>query len=206
MEKTVYIAGPTLFFADHVGLYAQMKEILESCGLRGLAPEDNQVGLSQRKAGRSLSLAIYDADVRLMNTVAAGIFDLNPFRRGTEMDAGTAFEVGYMRALGKPLAGWTTDGRLYPEKVRDFMKGTYGLDLQGGPGPRAKANNSDELRDADGVLVHSEDMVQNLMVGSAIIRSGGDVFCSRNWQAAFFQAAQCLAKQLAVGRQSRVRV
>ncbi len=40
-----------------------------------------------------------------MDTLDGGLFCLDPFRRSSEMDPRTAFEVGYMRALGKPMAG-----------------------------------------------------------------------------------------------------
>ena len=35
------------------------------------------------------------------------IANLTPFR-GVSMDSGTAFEVGFMRALGRPVLGYTT--------------------------------------------------------------------------------------------------
>ena len=131
-----------------------------------------------------------------MCRVDGAIFNLDPFRRGTEMDAGTAFEVGYCRALGLPISGWTIDARPYPIKVRDFMKDAYQLHLQE-TAPNTSGATSGALRDADGMLVHSEGMVQNLMIEMAIEAAGGAVFTSADWQAAFGRAARCLTDLLA---------
>jgi len=188
----IYIAGPMVFYPDAVEHFTEMKRILGACGLEGCAPLDNQLGLETAPPGRELARAIYDADVSLMRNVAGAIFNIDPFRRGTEMDAGTAFEVGYCRAIGLPMAGWTIDGRPYPIKVRDFMNIAYGLELHE-TAPNASGGTSGALRDADGILVHSEGLLQNLMIEMAIEAAGGKVFADPDWKAAFAKASQCLA-------------
>lgn len=192
----VYIAGPMVFYPDGALHFNQMKQILSDAGLEGCTPLDNQLGLESANPGRELAQAIYKADEALMREVDAAIFNLDPFRRGTEMDAGTAFEVGYCRALGLPLAGWTTDARSYPEKVRDFMKEAYRLDLRETT-PNASGATSGALRDADGILVHSEGLYQNLMIEMAIESAGGATFASPDWRTAFAKAARHLAGLLA---------
>ena len=106
----VYLAGPTVFMPDADAVFKSMKSILARYDLTGIAPIDNQVGLEQLQPGEGLAEAIYLADEQLMRDSDAAIFNIDPFRRGTEMDAGTAFEVGYCKALGLPMTGWTTDG------------------------------------------------------------------------------------------------
>ncbi|MGF1619487.1 MAG: nucleoside 2-deoxyribosyltransferase [Rhodomicrobiaceae bacterium] len=192
-KPRVYIAGPMVFYPNAAEHFHEMKQILQDTGLEGCAPLDNQLGLEGATPGRELARAIYEADEALMRDVDAAIFNLDPFRRGTEMDAGTAFEVGYCRALGLPLAGWTTDARPYPEKVRDFMKEAYRLDLHEGA-PSASGATSGALRDADGILVHSEGLYQNLMIQMAIEAAGGAVFAAPDWRTAFGEAARHLAK------------
>jgi nucleoside 2-deoxyribosyltransferase len=182
-----------VFYPDAAAHFHEMKQILSEAGLHGCAPLDNQLGLESATPGRELAQAIYRADEALMRDVDAAIFNLDPFRRGTEMDAGTAFEVGYCRALGLPLAGWTTDARPYPEKVRDFMKEAYRLDLHEGA-RNASGATSGALRDADGILVHSEGLYQNLMIEMAIEAAGGTVFAAPDWPTAFGNAARHLAK------------
>jgi nucleoside 2-deoxyribosyltransferase len=188
----VYIAGPMVFHPDAGRIFREMKHILRDCGLTGCAPLDNQLGLETAAPGRELARAIYRADEGLMRDVAGAIFNLDPFRRGTEMDPGTAFEVGYCKALGLPLAGWTIDARPYPTKVRDFMRDAYRLELSE-TAPNSAGATSGALRDADGILVHSEGLYQNLMIEMAIEAAGGKVFASPDWKTAFADAVRCLA-------------
>lgn len=196
---TVYLAGPMVFWLDADRVFAEMKDLLAELGLEGVAPVDNQAALAGVPPGPKLAKAIYEADEAIMRRVDAAIFCLDPFRRGTEMDAGTAFEVGYCKARGLPMTGWTTDGRPYPEKVRDFMHKVAGAEPTPGPRNRTGAM-SGALRDADGVLVHSDGMVQNLMIQMAIEQGGGTVHAAEDWQDAFAAAARALA--VLVPRQS----
>jgi nucleoside 2-deoxyribosyltransferase len=191
----VYIAGPMVFYPDASQRFREMKQILRDCNLEGCAPLDNQLGLETAAPGRDLARAIYKADEDLMHNVEGAIFNLDPFRRGTEMDPGTAFEVGYCKALGLPIVGWTIDARPYPIKVRDFMKEAYQLDLHETV-PNSSGATSGALRDADGILVHSEGLYQNLMIEMAIEAAGGQVFASPDWKTAFARAARCLADLL----------
>lgn len=191
----VYLAGPMVFLPDPVAIFMRMKAICEAHGLTGVAPLDNQTGLAGLPPGPDLIERIVRADIALMRSVDAGVFCLDGFRRGPEMDAGTAFEVGYMRALGKPLAGWTADPRPYPRKVRDYFADTFGLTLTETV-PGAIGGTSGLTRDPDGVLVHSEGYVQNAMVHVGIELSGGIVAADTDWERAFTRAAVRLAEML----------
>jgi nucleoside 2-deoxyribosyltransferase len=139
---------------------------------------------------------IIRADMELMDTLDGGLFCLDGFRRSPEMDPGTAFEIGYMRALKKPLAGWTCDPRDYPAKVRDHFQDTFGLKLLIAE-PGAKGGASGTMRDPDGILVHSQGCLQNAMVDIGIATAGGQVFGHPDWETAFSQAAADLAAQMA---------
>lgn len=191
-RPTVYLAGPTVFDPDPDAIFSQMKQTCARHGLEGVSPLDNQIGLQGITPGRALARRIVQADIDLMRRVDAGIFCLDGFRRGPEMDPGTAFEVGYMHALGKRLAGWTRDPRQYPDRVHDFFADTFGLTLTagetGGTGARSGA-----LRDPDGMLVHSEGCVQNAMIHVGIELSGGSVWADTKWLAAFEAAVVGLA-------------
>jgi nucleoside 2-deoxyribosyltransferase len=111
------------------------------------------------------------------------------------MDAGTAFEVGYMKASGKPIAGWTKDPRPYPQRVADFFRVTFGQELtQTEAG--AVGGTSGLSRDPDGVLVHSENCVQNAMVHISIELAGGIVAADADWERAFSLAVASVVEQL----------
>ena len=191
--SVVYLAGPTVFLPNAADVFETMKSILAQHGLEGMAPIDNQIGLEQLDPGETLAEAIYLADEGLMRQVDAAIFNIDPFRRGTEMDAGTAFEVGYCKALGLPMTGWTTDGRTYPDKVKDYMKDVYGEDLLSVE-RNEKGGTSGSLRDPDGILVHSEGLYQNLMIQMAIEQSGGRAYADADWIKAFDLAAEHLSR------------
>jgi nucleoside 2-deoxyribosyltransferase len=193
--KSVYLAGPTVFLPDAERVFGIMKDILKDHGLKGVAPVDNQSHLMGVRPGRDLNEAIYHADVGIMNSVDGAIFDISPFRRGTEMDAGTAFEIGYCRCRGIPMTGWTTQTLFYPDQVSHYVNERFGRGLMD-DGENAPGAKSGSARDPDGVLVHSSGLYQNLMVQMAIETSGGSVYADLSWETAFAKAAAQLAKLL----------
>jgi len=196
-RPSVYLAGPMVFLPDPVSIFDRMKTICDRHGLTGLAPLDNQTGLEGLPPGPAVIERIVRADIALMRSVDAGVFCLDGFRRGPEMDAGTAFEIGYMLALGKPLAGWTADVRPYPVKVRDYFSEVFGLKLTEAQ-PGAIGGTSGLTRDPDGMLVHSEGCVQNAMVHIGIELSGGIVAADTEWERAFTDSVVRLAEMLGV--------
>lgn len=191
----VYLAGPMIFEPDPSAIFARMKAICSACGVVGVAPLDNQIGLESLSPGKPLLRRIVQADIALMDTLEAGVFCLDGFRRTPEMDAGTAFEIGYMKALGKPIAGWTCDPRPYPGKVADFFRDVFSEHLvQTGAG--AVGGTSGMLRDPDGVLVHSDGCVQNAMIHVGIELAGGAVVADPDWETAFRGAITSVKRQL----------
>jgi nucleoside 2-deoxyribosyltransferase len=187
----VYLAGPIVFYEDPNPFFDAMKEICAHHGLIGVAPLDNQIGLEGLAPGKQTITAIVAADYELMPTLDGAIFCLDPFRRSTEMDPGTAVEIGFMCALKKPMAGWTIDGRSYPEKVHGFFKGE-GITHTAA---NATGGTSGNERDLDGVLIHSEGCVQNGMAHCGIELAGGKVFAHQDWKRAFEAAVMHLARE-----------
>lgn len=190
---TVYLAGPMVFYPEPEAVFDEMKAILAPLGLEGVAPIDNQAALEGVGTGTALARRIYKADVEIMKSVDAAIFNIDPFRRGVEMDAGTAFEVGYCRALGLKMTGWTIDGRTYPEKTAALFRDIYNLQLSDAPANESGATSGGQ-RDPDGMLVHSEGLRQNLMIEMAIRESGGAVYSAIKWRTAFTKAARRLSE------------
>jgi nucleoside 2-deoxyribosyltransferase len=191
----VYLAGPMVFDPDPSVRFDRMKALCLRHGVAGVAPLDSQTGLEVIAPGRDLLERIVRADIALMHGVDGAVFCLDGFRRRSEMDAGTAFEIGYMKALGKPIAGWTSDPRLYPQRVADFFANIFGAALaQTAPG--AIGGTSGISRDPDGVLVHSEGCVQNAMIHIGIELAGGIVAAHADWEEAFSGAIASVAGQL----------
>jgi nucleoside 2-deoxyribosyltransferase len=191
----VYLAGPMVFDLDPSGIFERMKTLCREHGLVGVAPFDNQIGLENLPPGKPLLQRIVRADIELMDRLDAAVFCLDGFRRGPEMDAGTAFEIGYMKALGKPIAGWTRDPRTYPVKVADFLRDAFGEELVTTTAGLV-GGTSGWLRDPDGILVHSEGCVQNAMVHVGIELAGGVIVADPDWETAFRGAVASVARQL----------
>ena len=63
---------------------------------------------------------------RTMETLMRGcdlmIVNLTPFR-GPSADVGSAYEMGFMRALGRPIFAYSNDARPFAERVADFWDG-----------------------------------------------------------------------------------
>ncbi|HVY18033.1 MAG TPA: nucleoside 2-deoxyribosyltransferase [Rhodopila sp.] len=194
----LYLAGPTVFLPEPEPEFARMKSICRACGVEGVAPLDGQMGLEGLPPGRPLLEAIVRADMALMDSVDGAVFCLDGFRRGPEMDTGTAFEVGYMKALRKPIAGWTRDPRPYPDRVSSFFRDVFGLELAAAAAG-ATGGTSGLTRDPDGWLVHSEGCIQNAMVHVGIELSGGLVAAAQDWEDAFAAAVRSVAVLLGVG-------
>ncbi|MCG5058104.1 MAG: nucleoside 2-deoxyribosyltransferase [Limnoraphis sp. WC205] len=148
----VYLAGPDVFLPDPLKIAEAKKEICQNYGFEGVFPFDASLDFSNLTP-RETAIKIYHCNINLMNSCDLIIANMTPFR-SPSLDAGTAFEMGYMTALGKPIFGYSNDSRLYPERV---------------------LNKTSETLDQDGLLIEQFEMIDNLMLEAAIINSGGEV-------------------------------
>ncbi|EHH68418.1 nucleoside 2-deoxyribosyltransferase [Gluconobacter morbifer] len=193
-RPSVYLAGDMVFRPKALEIFERLKEICNQYDLEGVAPFDGQAEAQLLPPGKETILAFVRADRALMDRCNAGLFCIDPFRRSPEMDPGTAVEIGYMLGLGKPLEAYTVDGRLYPEKVE-----TYWRDLLKKPLiPRLSDGTpaSGHMEDPDGMLVHSEGLLQNGMVDGFIGMGGGEIAVDTDFDEAFRKAAHRLACRL----------
>ena len=188
----IYLAGDTVFRPGAEDLFRAMKDICARAGLEGVCPFDGQAEVDALAPGAETSLLIARLDRDLMDGCDAGIFCLDPFRRAADMDPGTAVEIGYMAAQGKKLVGYTVDGRPYPQKVAEYRKLAWGDSLR----ERKGTGGSGTTEDADGLIVHSEGMVQNAMTEGFIRMSGGDVAVDPDMLTAFGKAIAILRRNL----------
>ena len=137
MKSSIYLAGPEVFFPDAKKAANELKAICDKHGLLGIFPTDanhDKVNDKGRQAG-----IIYHGNVRLLDKCDGVIANMMPFR-GVSMDVGTAFEIGYAIAQGKPVFGWSSaHDKPYEERVV-----TMGID--------------------DGMSVESFGITDNLMI------------------------------------------
>lgn len=156
----VYLAGPDVFLPDADAVAARKKAICAAHGLQGVFPTD-PVGIDD--AGLTPHMRIYRANEAHLRACAAVIANLTPFR-GPSADPGTAYEVGFMRALGRPVFGYSNDAR--PFVARSIAHA----------GDAAWRDADGAWFDGDGLLIESFGLVDNLMLDCGILAAGGQVF------------------------------
>lgn len=178
----IYLAGPEVFLPDAQEIGAAKKAICAEYGLEGLFPLDGGLdlsGLTQRQSG----LAIYEANIALIEAAAGCIANVTPFR-GPSLDAGTAYEIGHMRGLGKPVYAYSNDARPFAARTRHFC-GVSGE------------------RDNDGILIEDFGLTDNLMIDGAAARSGSAIICADKAGAlddlAVFRACAAHAAEMLLG-------
>lgn len=156
-RKRIYMAGPEVFLPDAKAIGRAKALAAAEEGFEGLFPLDGSVDLSghdKHVQARRISAGCES----MMRRSDLLIANLTPFR-GVSMDCGTAFEVGFMRALGRPVLG-------YSNFVGDLKSRTEAFRGRGIP-----------PGDADGADVEIEDfgLAENLMIAGAVLDCGGSV-------------------------------
>ncbi len=156
MPRKVYLAGPEVFLPDATEVGRRKVEICARYGLLGVFPLD-----LDSSPGPTTSPATFKACVAAMHDAAAIVANLTPFR-GAGADPGTAFELGYVFALGRPVFGYTNDPVAHVERVRSRF------------GPLRR--EGDSLFAADGFAVENFELFDNLMLAEVLLESGPGVF------------------------------
>ena len=105
--KRIYLAGPDVFHPDAAERAKAHKALCLQSGFQPLHPIDQP----------TLTAAhIYRTNIAMLRQADAVLANLNPFR-GAEVDSGTAFEVGFAIALGKPVIGYLADAESLHDRV-----------------------------------------------------------------------------------------
>ncbi|MEM7188729.1 MAG: nucleoside 2-deoxyribosyltransferase [Pseudomonadota bacterium] len=161
----VYLAGPDVFLANAGQVLQQKKDICEQHGMIGVSPLDNDIEDAEGLNGAMTISAGNEAAMDACDTVVA---NMTPFR-GPSMDVGTAYEMGYMRAAGKPVFGYTNDARTFEDRIEaHFSDDAEVATLTQREGQSVK-------EDPDGMAVEPFGLSENLMMVAAVNASGGEV-------------------------------
>jgi nucleoside 2-deoxyribosyltransferase len=192
IEIHAYLAGPTVFFPNAVEEGKRMKEHLAKMlpPIIGHFPFDNEIPKEAFSDPKRAARLIADANEKMMDKccgdgkIGVILVNMKPWR-GPEMDSGTAFETGYMSALSRNsnviIVGYTDDPRKFEDRViDDHYHGRKNITV-GADG---------FSRGPDGFAVEAFELEENLMITSAIERTGGRV-------CATFEEAANVALELA---------
>jgi nucleoside 2-deoxyribosyltransferase len=150
----VYLAGPDVFLPNPHARAAALKTICSRHGLTGISPLDDLNDEPPAWTDLHEPFRIARRNEAHIASCAALIANLTPFR-GPSADAGTVFELGFMRALNRPVYGWTNVATAFATRTRSLL----GVEGE---------------TDADGLLIEDfTPLADNLMIDAAIAASGG---------------------------------
>lgn len=114
-EPRNYLAGFDVFRRDAKEHGERLKQLCRDRGFVGLYPLDGAVpsSLTPQDAAR----CVYAANVQLIRSADIVMANLDDFRGAGEPDSGTAFEVGFAVALGKPAWAYRSSDAPLAERV-----------------------------------------------------------------------------------------
>lgn len=151
----VYLAGPDVFLADADEVLAAKRSICAEAGLEGVSPLDAEIGPLMDGSAEA-ARAIFAANRDAMRSCRFAIANLTPFR-GVSVDAGTAFEVGFLAAHGAVVFGYTNEPSAYHLRVAGH----------------APLNPAIAAHAGGGWSVENFGLVDNLMLPFGIAETGG---------------------------------
>ena len=151
----VYVAGPDVFLRDPIGLAERKKAICAKIGFQGISPMDNELP-REDLSKLDFAISISRGNETLMDGCDLIIANMTPFR-GPSLDAGTSFEMGYMRGQGKLVFGYTNSSKLYFERVMEF----YSRELK-------LREDSEKFEDPNHMEVENYGLIDNLMLEGAV--------------------------------------
>jgi nucleoside 2-deoxyribosyltransferase len=162
--RRVYLAGPDVFLPS-AGEWLQRKKVIcADHALHAVSPLD----VLADEPSEWLALPEWrrialrnEAHIRSCDALIA---NLTPFR-GPSADVGTVYELGFMRALGRPVFGYASVDKRFTARTLDYARSHGG----------AVAGRGGVWRDAEDLLVEQFGRFDNLMIDAAIAGAGAEV-------------------------------
>jgi nucleoside 2-deoxyribosyltransferase len=188
----IYLAGPEVFLANAEAIAAEKRAICAAHGLTGVFPLEPPPVAPD--AAQPEWLRIYLGNEAHIRSCDVLIANLTPFR-GPSADAGTVYELGFMRALGRPVFGYSHVARRFGARTLAAL------------GPAARRRPDGAWEDEEGMAVEEFDLHDNLMLEGGIHASGGsfeveEVPAERRWRdlTAFTRCVAAAARGLRAAR------
>lgn len=157
MKPKLYLAGPEVFLPNALEVAEEQRELCRKYDFIPLHPMDNNIELAEKDM--KTAMRIYQGDVGQVRECDIVVANCNAFR-GACMDDGTAYELGYGNALGKPSYGHIRE--LFPLVGRTILE--YPCELR----------EDGVFIDKDGYLITDDFGTSiNLMMECGMILRGG---------------------------------
>jgi nucleoside 2-deoxyribosyltransferase len=160
-EIRVYVAGPDVFLPDAGALADRKRKLCAEYGFVGRSPLDNEISLEGLTKHES-ALRIGAANEDMIRRCHLLIANLTPFR-GPSADVGTVYEMGFARALGLPVFGYTNVAGTLLDRTRQTL------------GAQVTRQPSGRYADAHHMAIEDFDCVDNLMLVIAVEGSGSHI-------------------------------
>ena len=172
----VYLAGPEVFLPEPIAAGIEKKAAIAKLSkendwpfeLIGLYPMDNEI--PDFAPNFATGIKIYEANIALMDRADFVAANMVRFR-GPSMDVGTAFEMGYMRGLNKPVFAYYESEPFYGSKespglYADRIAKFYPMSA------------TDPTKDKFGQSIEDFKMADNLMMIGALTSGNGEITSS----------------------------
>jgi nucleoside 2-deoxyribosyltransferase len=154
----VYLAGPEVFLRNAKEIGEKKKALCKNYGFEGVFPLDNEVEV-KGKSPREIGLCISGVNEDLIKTCDIVIANLDSFS-GPSADVGTAYEMGFARALSKKVFAYTNVSAPFSERTIKALNGQVSRGVDG------------KLRDNQGMFIEEVELTDNLMLDGCINAGG----------------------------------
>ena len=117
-KPKLYLAGPEVFLPNATEMAENQRQLCEQYGFIGLHPMDNNIEpIDLGDQSIQTAVQIYRGDISHIRECDIVVANCNAFR-GVPIDDGTAYEIGYGNALGKPAYGYIETLNSVSERTR----------------------------------------------------------------------------------------
>ncbi|MDD5615538.1 MAG: nucleoside 2-deoxyribosyltransferase [Candidatus Methanoperedens sp.] len=101
--RTIYLAAP-LFSEAELDFNRMLRDEIKSSGFNVFLPQEDSNNVKDRDDRQLIIFSKNEAAIKNSDIIVAVV-------DGADVDSGTAWEIGYAYALGKPILGLRTDFR-----------------------------------------------------------------------------------------------